>query len=149
MRKTAVFFACFAGLGLLLPEIASAKSAILIMQLRPIGVNEAVSLKLSEHLNNAFTDVNSAPKDPFEVNVTNADLQKILGQKNFEIRFAYDEAINLGKQKGADFVLLGSVGKLHGRYIVNTRIVKVATGVVEWAEVKRLDVSTDDNGLSK
>jgi TolB-like protein len=147
VKKIILFLLCFILTQIIFSEIAFSKSTILIMQLRPIGINEEVSKKLSEYLNNAFVDINSSSKAPFEVSVTNADLIKILEQMSFEKRFTYDEAINLGKQKGAEYVLIGSIGKLYGKYVITVRIVNVSNGIVEWSDVKRLDISTDDNGL--
>lgn len=112
---------------------------IAVIDLKPIGI----------HRNNAMIVSDLLRTELFKTKLFTVlerdQMNKILKEQDFQVSGCTDTecGIEIGKLLNANKVLLGTVGKLDDKYIINARIVDVKKGITEFAETTKVDSKAD------
>lgn len=112
---------------------------IAVIDLKPIGIHKNNAMIVSDLLRTELF------KTRLFIVLERDQMNKILKEQDFQISGCTDTecGIEIGKLLNANKVLLGTVGKLGDKYIINARIVNVEKGITEFAEKATVDSKTD------
>ena len=105
---------------------AAAKPTCAVMNLKPLeGVSEGMAMMLSERI---FGEVGKSGRYQM---IERTQAERVLKENQMAMVCAdTTRAIEAGKLLAAEFIVIGSVGRLGEMYTVNTRLVSVESGAV-------------------
>lgn len=113
---------------------AEEKMRIALMDLQANGVTQDIARTVSDLLRTELF------KTKWFTVLERSEIEKILKEQGLQQTGVteLENAVKVGKILSAKKVLVGSVNKLAGSYIINARIIDVESGAVEYAETTKV-----------
>jgi ketosteroid isomerase-like protein len=107
----------------------SEKNIIAIYDFTPVNVPAQYSKTCSEWIQTAMAN------SPFTV-IERSQLKKVLGEVELQMSGLVDQegAVKVGKMLSANKVMIGSLSKIGGKYVLDGRIVDVEKGTAEYGQ---------------
>jgi curli biogenesis system outer membrane secretion channel CsgG len=129
MRKIVITECLFC---LVIPGLWAATPSIAIMDLTPkVGFVKSEAEQFTDIMRFNFVKLNK-----YNV-LERSQMNQILTEQQFamcDLSENTDSAIKVGKLVAADYILVGSIGKLLGQISINVRVINVSSGKIEAAD---------------
>lgn len=113
----------------IVPPGHSQKMVIAVYDFTPVNVPAQYSKTCSEWIQTAMAN------SPFTV-IERSQLKKVLGEVELQMSGLVDQegAVKIGKILSANKVMIGSLSKIGGKYVLDGRIVDVEKGTTEYGQ---------------